>query len=359
MSSAPAVCFADYTVREKAQTISRFSSEARTFLEQRGYVEVVAPCIRNATVTDPNIESWKLCGDIGKGAQELAKQAPTATSPLFLHTSSEFFQKTLLAAGVGSHFTLGKVFRNEELGRLHAREFTMCEWYKVGGSLSEVVSEAAELVMNCLSLLPLNTCDKAVTSISFDDAFYEATGFDLRIRQQSDFEAKVDLHRKLGAYARKYFGYHSSFCKYASNEFDLPDFLALVDLIFSLAVQPSLKGITIINRFPFEQAALAQISEEGGYRYAQRSEIYLNSSAGVIELANAYQEMNDPDELQQRFEQDRQVRIANQKRPVEIDQSLIEAARKGIPDCAGIALGFDRLLMSSLGLASLEELDLI
>ena len=332
----------------KAALISEIYRSARDFFYDLKYVEVAAPHIVECTVTDPHIESIQV-------DKSPATQA-SGVKDCFLHTSSEFFQKKLLAAGVQDNFTLGKVFRADEQGRHHREEFSMCEWYRVGGTLEQMTQEAVDLVFMLFKRFGLGQLDNILSTISFDDAVREITGIDISIRQLGTDSEKKQFTNQLVEYACDQCGFQAK----TKMVHDRTDLIQLIDLIFSMKVQPCLKGVTIVKNFPYEHAALAQVvQDKNGYEYALRSEVYVQTPHAVLELANGYQEMNDAIELRRRFNEDNRIRQASGKNLVHPDQHLITAAEKGIPDCAGIALGFERLLMVLTNVRAIEELSLL
>ncbi len=219
----------------------------------------------------------------------------------YLHSSPEYGMKKLLAEGSGDIYQLGHVFRKDEVGRLHRPEFTMIEWYRTEATFDSFLKENLEL----LSLF-------------------------------------------LGSQSYEILTYSEAFARYGSSKnLESRD----SNIIWGCNVEPKLgkDRITVITDYPKEQAALAQIKSIDGVEVAERFEFYFNG----IELGNGYHELIDPGEQKNRLIRSNEERIALGKDPLPLDPEFIEALEKGLPDCYGIALGFDRLLMLKLGLNQL------
>lgn len=217
----------------------------------------------------------------------------------YLHSSPEYGMKKLLAEGSGDIYQLGHVFRKDEMGCLHRPEFTMIEWYRVGATFESFLKENLNL-------------------------------FQLFLGEQS---VEVLTYRE----AMDRYGHYPE-----SND---------PNIIWGCAVEPHLgQGkISVIIDYPADQAALAQTKWVDGVEVAQRFEFYFNG----IELGNGYHELTDPVEQKRRLQKSSEERASLSKEPLPFDPELIEALEKGFPDCYGIALGFDRLLMLKLTLNSL------
>ncbi|MCH9627410.1 MAG: Elongation factor P--(R)-beta-lysine ligase [Chlamydiales bacterium] len=206
----------------------------------------------------------------------------------FLHSSPEYGMKRLLADGSGDIYQISHVFRNDERGERHNPEFTMVEWYRCGFTLQEMIAETVAFVQ---LFLP--------DAVSFETLTY---------RQAFDH----------------YVGH-------------FPDDLEERDRLFAFEIEPHLQN-TILYGFPSEQAALAQLDEEG---MAERFELFYQG----VELANGYHELTDPVEQEKRLEEANAARIKMGKLCYPVDQRFLEALKSGIPDCCGVAVGFDRLMM--------------
>ncbi len=290
----------------------------RAFFAARGVLEVETPILSAAGNTDPNIESLSLAfsGPRAAGAGER-----------WLRTSPEFPLKRLLAAGVGDCYELGRVFRDGEAGRRHNPEFTMLEWYRVGWDHHRLMDECAALVAEALALV-----GRAVTVETIDYAALFKR------------HAGVDPHRDGVDALRAALGDVAIDGEGLSRD----DWL---DLLLTHRIEPALAAdaLTIVHAFPASQCALARV-RPGDPALAERFELYL----GGIELANGYHELVDADEQRRRFEDDIRRRAARGQVLPPIDARLIDAIASGLPACAGVALGVDRLLMAMLGARDID-----
>jgi lysyl-tRNA synthetase class 2 len=287
-------------------------TQVRQFFAQRKVLEVETPLLCQGAPTDPHLQSI---------------QVDTNGETRFLQTSPEFAMKRLLAAGSGDIFQICKSFRGGEISPKHNPEFTMLEWYRIGFDLPELIAELIALVTDVLG-------EQAVFEASYQTLFEQHVG--VNPHQVSD-ELLADLGkqtagRKLAAMTRA-------------------DWL---DLLMSQVVEPKLPaGIAVIIDFPACQAALCQISaNDDGDEVAKRFEIYING----VELANGYLELRDSDELAKRFEADRQIRQQQNLATNVGDDYLLAAMHSGLPPCAGVAVGLDRLLMARTGISNIGEL---
>ena len=284
-------------------------------------MEVQTPILSRHTVTDPYIESFQTNSD---------------DATLFLQTSPEFFMKRLLAAGAPSIFQIGPAFRKSELGSHHNHEFTMLEWYRLDLSMVNLMHELAELVDTILG-----ASDYAYMSVEqlFDQVFsinpHTAThtqylhAYSVFVNSDagSESDADVALVRRL-------------------------DEGALFDLMLSLA-QKELCGRVFMLDFPVAYAALARIEYEGrDHGVARRFELLIDG----LEIANGYYELLDAEELECRMRHDIDVRSVQKKYLPEPDVNLLSSMRHGLPECSGVAVGLDRLLMLRAGEKSLKEI---
>jgi len=283
-------------------------AKIRQFFAAKKVMEVDTPALSQATVTDVHLHTFTTTF-VGPGFAD--------GQTLYLQTSPEFHMKRLLCAGSGAIYQLCKSFRNEESGRYHNPEFTMLEWYQPGYDHLDLVNEVDQLLQLILNTQP---CEIK----TYQQVFIELTAVD-------PLDTTLET---LQAYAIKH---------------DLGDFAAtetcidtLLQLIFCFVIEPKIglkRPIAIIS-FPASQAALARIDEQDP-RVAQRFEFYYRS----IELANGFHELSDAAEQLHRFERDNLQRQADGLKEQPIDSHLIAALEFGLPDCAGVALGIDRLLM--------------
>jgi lysyl-tRNA synthetase class 2 len=288
---------------EILQKRAQLFSEVRAFFAAKGVLEVDVPVLAHAAVTDPNIESFIVTSSL----------KPIAN--YYLMTSPEFYMKRLLAAGCGAIYYLGHAFRDEQTGSRHQIEFAMLEWYRPHWTMEQLMQEVAALVDN---FLPGD-----VQRITYRQAFMDYVGVDPHC---ADLVALKQLaHKKL------------------SPAFDSEDRTIWLDLLFSHLVEPQLSGKVFLEQFPAAQAALAQTHTDAyGNQVASRFELYIDG----VEIANGYQEELDAGVLAQRFSSDQALRRCREQYVPSADDKFLTAMQAGIPPCAGVALGVDRLLMA-------------
>jgi elongation factor P--(R)-beta-lysine ligase len=288
----------------------------REFFRERQVLEVETPIVLSATVTDPQISSLEV------------SVAPRR----FLQTSPEYPMKRLLAAGSGDIYQVCHTFRAGEHSRTHNPEFTMVEWYRTGFELQQIMSETASLVARLLQQPDAPAPE--VEFLSFDDAFRRELGCDA-------LEAQPQLLAELCV---KY-GLASQSISTATRD-DLLDFLVATH------IGPRLGAgrITCLHHYPASQAALAQL-DTADPRTALRFEVYMRG----LELANGFVELADAAEQRARFAADRKQRTARGLPDIWPDPNLLAALESGLPACAGVALGFDRVVMLATGAASIGE----
>jgi lysyl-tRNA synthetase class 2 len=293
---------------------------ARSFFAARNVQEADVPALVPHGVTDPQIASLRVSTAARPGA------------PLYLHSSPELALKRLLAAGSPDLYFLGKVYRDGERGRHHQPEFTLIEWYRRGMDLGAIIAETNELLCTLASVAgnPPALCEQW----RFRDAFAEATGLDPLTASLTGLRDCAGDH--LG---------------------ELPGGLgedrnAWLDLLMSHVVIPALprEGLTVVTHYPAAQAALARLDPTDA-TVAERFEVFWRG----LELANGYRELTDVAEQGRRFATDREARRAADRPDVEPDPAFLAALGAGLPDCCGVALGFDRVVMLSLGLAHIEQ----
>lgn len=273
-------------------------------------MEVETPLISSAGNTDPQIESIR-----------------THTGA-YLRTSPEFALKRLLASGSGDIFELGRVFREGESGRHHNPEFTMLEWYRTGFSYHRLIDEVASLVRHCGN----GKFDPwTEQKLSYKQLFLKYLNLDPFTTDSADLAATAKLHG------------------IGDIELNRDQWL---DLLLSHVIQPALPDqcLTFVFDYPADQAALAKI-RPGSPQVAERFELYLEQN----ELANGYQELTDAKEQQQRFAAENVAREDNGQVIYDVDYRLVKAMEHGLPECAGVALGVDRLLMAVTGCESISE----
>ncbi|MEP2652417.1 MAG: elongation factor P--(R)-beta-lysine ligase [Paraglaciecola sp.] len=302
------------TLKKRAQLIRAI----REFFYHKNVLEVDTPALSHAAVTDQHLHSFSTCFNDPMSPQE---------KTLFLQTSPEFAMKRLLCAGSGSIYQICKSFRNEEAGRFHNPEFTMLEWYRVGYDHHQLMAEVDELVQLILGTKPAER-------MTYQQAFQQHLKCD-------PLTASLDELRLL---AGRY-GYQDIAANESSRD-------TLMMLLFSQHIEPHIgqERPCLVYEFPASQAALAKISKDNPL-VAERFELYFKG----VELANGFHELSDADEQRQRFEQDNQTRLSLGLQNMPLDKNLIAALKHGLPDCAGVALGIDRLLMLALNCVSIDQ----
>ena len=293
-------------------------AEIRRFFADRGVLEVETPAMSQATVTDIHLFPFQT-RFVGPGAAQ--------GLDLYLMTSPEYHMKRLLAAGSGPIFQLCRSFRNEEAGRHHNPEFTMLEWYRPHYDMYRLMNEVDDLLQQVLE------CGSAET-LSYQQAFIRHLEIDPLSADKTQLREVAD---KLGV------------GDLANREEDRD---TLLQLLFVVGVEPQIgkDKPAFVYHFPASQAALAEISTED-HRVAERFEVYFKG----IELANGFRELTDSREQRQRFEQDNRKRAARGLPQQPIDHYLLDALAHGMPDCSGVALGVDRIVMLALNASELSE----
>lgn len=264
------------TLRAMLRARASMLTEVRRFFALRDVTEVHTPVLASGTITDPDIAAIAVPGHG------------------FLQTSPEYFLKRLLAAGMSDCYQLGPVFRADERGRLHDREFTLLEWYRLGYDHHQLMAEVAELVDAVMGPAPVR---------------------------------------------------HT---RYATLVDDVAAPREVLDLAFAQACE-ALSGRVFVTDYPADQAALARLVEPES-RWASRFELVIDG----VEIANGYWELLDPQEHRRRFEDDRKARVQRGLPEVAVDEAFLAALEQGLPACAGVALGIDRLFMLAQGKSSLD-----
>ena len=287
--------------------------QVRKFFVERNVLEVTTPCLGHHTVSDPQLASIVASYHSGREKQ-------TA----YLQTSPEYHMKRLLATGSGCIFQIAPAFRDNESGRLHNPEFNLLEWYRLDFDHHRLMDEVEELLT-----LVLQT-DNA-QHLTYRDVFVGKLQFDPFTVTTRTLQRCAIQHR-----------------------LDLPDLGedkdAWLMALFSHVIEPQLQALTFIFDFPATQAALARLNHDDP-QIASRFEVYYRG----IELANGFHELNDVVEQTQRFQRDIKQRHEQHLNVSMLDQYFLAALRHGLPDCAGVALGLDRLIMLALGVTSITE----
>ena len=300
------------TVRLRAGIVASI----REFFRQRNVLEVETPTLSTAGCTDPNIEpATARMQALGKGV-------------LYLATSPEHAMKRLLAAGSGDIYQLCRVYRDGELGRWHQPEFTLLEWYRVGWDEAALMGEVDDLLS---SLLEPHRPRTSTTRLSYRQAFRRCIGID----PGKDSRAIAQRLADIGL--------------------TVPQGLdrdGLLDFALSAAIAPGFDpaSITFVYDYPPSQAALARIKTTSP-PVAARFEAF----SGGLELANGYSELTDADEQQARFEAERRKRRDIGLPAPPMDEDLLAALSHGLPACAGVAVGVDRLVALAAGLGNVAD----
>lgn len=283
--------------------------DLRNFFDQRCVLEVDTPVLLSSAVSEVHLHSYATQGD----------------PPRYLHTSPEFAMKRLLASGSGPIYQFCKCFRRDEQSARHNPEFTMLEWYRPGFDLPALEAEVSELV------------DAVLGAANYQHASY-AELFQQHMGINPHRSSKHELQRV--AQER---------LDLQTGEMGKSDWL---DLIMSHLIEPQLQGRVWVTGFPRQQAGLSRVAHDAqGEVVAQRSELFIDG----MEIANAYHELSDALELQRRAEDDNVQRRSRGLPEVALDTHLLAAHRHGLPECAGVALGFDRLLMLKSGSDRIDQ----
>ncbi len=294
--------------------------QIRAFFDQAGVLEVETPLATATSGTDPALQPMS-CEFRGPGYSDGLK--------LFLQTSPEFAMKRLLAGGSGAIYQVCKAFRDGEVGRRHNPEFTILEWYRPGFDHLRLIDEVADLMRSCLDQPQL-----PVEVHSYAALFRQHLSLDIFDVSEDILRGCALDHHILGA---------------ESLELSLDGWL---DLLMSHLLEPLLgrAGLSFVADYPASQASLARLNVTDP-RTASRFELYYQG----LELANGFHELTDATELSARFEAENCQRRSAGLDPMPVDFQLLSAMEYGLPDCAGVALGLDRLLMLKLGLDDIDQ----
>ena len=291
------------------------NARIRGFFAGRDVTEVETPVLSVAGNTDPNLAAFSL---------QFSGRTDGAPRTRWLRTSPEYPLKRLLAAGFGDCYELGRVFRDGEAGGRHNPEFTMLEWYRVGFDHRALIHEAAALVSAALALVGRTA---TLVEVDYHDLYRRQLGVDPHTASEDE------LRRALGDVVIDPVGLTRD------------DWL---DLLMTHRLQPRFPPdqLLAIHDYPASQCALARLRDDGDGRVvAERFELYL----GALEIANGYHELADAREQARRFDNDLRLRTLRGVPMPPHDARLVAAMAAGFPDCAGVAVGIDRLLMAMLG----------
>jgi lysyl-tRNA synthetase class 2 len=279
-------------------------ARVRDYFDTQNVIAVDTPALSAFATSDPNIDNFAVCGRV----------------PRFLHTSPESGMKCLLAAGYPDIYSISRVFRDGESGPRHLPEFTLLEWYRLGFQLTGIVADTVALIAACLQDEGLRSTSQV---IDYADAFEKTSSIDVFTVSAEELAdaagADVQLRDAVG-----------------------DDRAAWLDYLLVSKVVPAFAAdrLTVLQHYPKPQAALARVCP-GNPRVADRFEVFY----GTLELANGYVELTDADEQRRRFLQDNDKRRNAGQDAAPIDELLLAALEHGLPDCAGVAVGFERLQM--------------
>jgi len=315
--------FAPTAALDVLQQRALLLAAVRRFFDERGYFEVETPLLSHDVCVDAWLDPFIVPGVMPAGN----------AAPMYLQTSPEFAMKRLLVAGAEAIYQVTRSFRRGEVGRLHNPEFTIVEWYRRGSTITEQMSVVEDLVRTIGRLVP--SCratvlaDQAFERLPYDAAFERFAG--RRVLNATCAEL-ADLARL-----------HGIAIPPAFPDDDRDGWL---NLLLANVVEPRLKEMNAVFLcdYPASQSALARVRPDDA-PVSERFELYLDG----IEICNGYQELTDADELASRMRRQAELRRVNGLSELPTDSRLIAAMRAGLPECAGVALGFDRLALWALG----------
>jgi lysyl-tRNA synthetase class 2 len=306
--------------REVLAARARLLGQVRRYFAAAGVLEVETPLLSFAGATDPALASL---------ATRYSGPAAPHGVALYLQTSPEHAMKRLLAADSGPIYQICRAFRDGERGRRHNPEFTLLEWYRPGFALSALIDEVVGLLHE---VLPERLREERV---SYAQAFGRTLGLDPHRADAAALRAAATRAGVPGA-----------------GELALPTRDAWLDLLMTHCIEPGFdpRAITVVLDYPASQAALARV-RPGDPPVAERFEVY----AGGMELANGFHELTDAAEQRRRFAADNARRRAEGLPEMPVDARLLAALDAGLPDCSGVALGVDRLLMLAVGARDIAD----
>jgi elongation factor P--(R)-beta-lysine ligase len=291
--------------------------KTRAFFSNRNVLEVDCPALSFAAPVALHIEVMQVALKAGGAG--------------YLHTSPEYGMKRLLAQGIGDIYQISHVFRDGEIGPLHNPEFTMAEWYRCGFTFEEMIDETLDFIRLFLGELEAE-------QLTYRDAFLNHLGIDYTTQTEKDL---LEFAQKTGIAL--------------SDEIKGCDKDALLQLLLSILIEPHLgkDKLLVLSTFPATQSALAKTKIlPDGEAIACRFEVYYRG----MELANGYHELTDPIEQRRRFDETNTERRKAGKDPLAIDEKFLRALDDGLPDCCGVAVGFDRLMLLRHSLQSLDPI---
>lgn len=308
---------------------ARLLQKMRAFFDRHGYLEVQTPTLSRDSVVDAYLEPFVTHGPAHSGRvceSSSPVPDPGTGEAFYLQTSPEFAMKRLLVAGSGSIYQITPAYRKEEQGQWHNPEFTMVEWYWVGADYQQLMHQVADLVSALLQ-------SPAPRFLSYREAFRQYARLDPWTLSDS---ALAQAAAEAG-------------WLYTDSSRD-----ELLNYLLACCVEPHL-GVEqpdFLYDYPASQAALAQVRiESDDVKYAERFELYYRG----LELCNGYHELTDAEELIRRAAEQNRIRVSQGYAPIADESQLVQAMRRGLPPCSGVALGFDRLVAIAAGAQSLAE----
>lgn len=299
---------------ENLQLRAQLLVRLRDFFAKKNILEVETPLLSHSTIPDPNIHSFSVAAQILPSFGLAAAPIPACNS-LYLQTSPEFAMKRLIAAGSGSIYQICKAFRSGEAGNKHNPEFTILEWYRIGFNHHNLMDEMDELLNYILNTKPAER-------LSYAEVFYKHLQID-------PFKDSIEKLQECAV-------------NNGLNKINQLNRNGWLDILMAHFIEPNLGRLrpTFIYDYPLEQSALARISAANP-NVAERFEVYV----GGVELANGFHELADGKEQRKRFIKDLEQRRRLNLPDISLDENFLAALENGFPDCAGVALGIDRLLM--------------
>ncbi|HEB27175.1 MAG TPA: EF-P lysine aminoacylase GenX [Porticoccus sp.] len=301
---------------ESIKARAELLTSIRQFFSERQVLEVETPLLARYSVTDPHMDVLMADSPVGNGDR------------YYLQTSPEYAMKRLLASGLGSIYQIAKAFRRGEQGGRHNPEFTMLEWYRPGFTHHQLMDEVEALVASIIG------CEHVFARKSYRQMFQQHFDFDPHLVDVGVVKAVAHQHLDV--------------------QMDSDNKDDWLNVLLAEIIEPAL-GVDVpifIVDYPASQSALAKVSkDEAGVSIAQRFELYVDG----VELANGYFELTDAEEQKKRFQHDQQLRADLGRAEMEQDKYLLAAMASGLPSCAGVAMGLDRLLMLAQGVVSINE----
>ena len=307
------------TLRERAELLH----ELRNFFREREYWEIETPLLSHDIVVDAHLEPFRVPSRQGES--------------LFLQTSPEFAMKRLVAGGADAIFQICKAFREGEAGAYHNPEFTIVEWYQVGTTYRQQMTLVEDLVRR---ILARGRAARGITANPFDRTTYDSA-FERVFGSTVLDKSAGDLVRICTE--------HNVAIPTGLDDSSRDELLNLM-LAERLEAQLGRETPEFLFDYPDSQAALARV-RSGSPSVAERFELYIDGT----ELCNGYQELTDATELRSRIQQQNTIRIHDGRQPLPASSRLLDAMDYGLPECSGVALGFDRLAMLALGKNTVAE----